>query len=116
MKRTKIVIRGISQELMGTMGKVNIPIIIYNIEPRANFHVVRSIFPKIQHGILGHAFLSEQKAVKDIANNTLLIAARPINNVIKNCFKLKARKKTIVSIPIRNRSEKNKNILIGNQE
>lgn len=70
----------------------------------------------IKQGILGYAFLSEQKAVIDIANNTWLIAARPINNMIKYCYKLKARSDTIPSIPIANKFEENKNILIEKQE
>ena len=112
----KTIIRGISDELIRTIGIVTIPIEIKNNEFIISFHVVNSKVPLIKHGIIGHSFLRDNKAVIDIANNTLIIDQPNTNSVIKNCYILNARSETIISIPIANKFAENKNVLIEKQE
>lgn len=84
----KILIQGMSQELIRTIGKVNIFIVINDSELHVNFHVVRSKFPIIKHGNPGQTFLCERRAIINVANNILLVMREASSNVIKICYKL----------------------------
>lgn len=80
----RILIRGISQQLIRTIGIINKPIIINNKELNVDFHFVETRFPIMKHRILGHTFLRDYKAMIDIVNNTQLIAAQSnYNEIIK---------------------------------
>ena len=112
----KVYIRGISQQLIHTIGRINIPIIINNEEINVTFEVVGPQFPLLKHGILGKVFLIESKAIIDIANNTLVLTNHDNKETIKNCYTINARSESIIKIPIKNTEVHNKCILIQKQE
>lgn len=111
-----IYIKGISDKIIQTIGKVTIPLIIDDNELEKKFHIVRRDFPILNHGILGHKFLSENKIIIDVANKTSIIKTDNEKYDDKICFTLKPRSETIVSIPIADPSVENKNIIIHKQK
>jgi hypothetical protein len=82
-------------------------------------NVVKAKFPIPKDGILGHTFLSENKAIIDICNKTMIINYESENANVNNdveYFSLNPRTKTIVELPISDTSVQIKNIILHKQE
>jgi hypothetical protein len=71
-ENNKIKIREINEKLIETIGTVNITIEINNEKIDVKFNLVKNDFPILKDGILGQPFLTNNKAVIDISNNTII--------------------------------------------
>ncbi|CAI6352826.1 unnamed protein product [Macrosiphum euphorbiae] len=114
----KIYLKGINDKIVSTVGQIKITLRFNEVNIETVFQVVRDSFPIPKDGILGQQFLMENKAVIDVANNSLIINNKIVNKIIKEklCFKLNPRTETVVAIPITDPAMENKDIIVYKQE
>ncbi|KAF0688758.1 Uncharacterized protein FWK35_00034540, partial [Aphis craccivora] len=116
----KINLRGIHEELIQTIGRISIPIIITNKNIDTEFYVVGMQFPILKDGILGHEFLLKNKVMVDVANNRLIILNDETTLRDACCssvvLTLHPRTETIVEIAIADPVVESKSIYIHKQQ
>jgi hypothetical protein len=72
-ENNKLYLKGINETKIETIGTIHLVIGINNDKFNVEFNVVKAEFPIPKDGILGHRFLSENKAIIDICNKTMII-------------------------------------------
>ncbi|KAE9536131.1 hypothetical protein AGLY_007354, partial [Aphis glycines] len=116
----KINLRGIHKELIQTIGKIKIPVIINNKNIDTEFYVVGMQFPIPKDGILGHEFLLKNKVMVDVAKNRLIIQDDEATLHKEHCssviFKLQPRTETVVEIAIADPVVESKSMYIHKQQ
>ena len=114
----KLILKGINDQLVETVGKITIPIQINNKTFQVDFNVVYPNFPTLQDGILGYQFLKKNGGSINAYNDTLVLDNEITNNEInvENEILLKPRTETVIELPIADPSVENKNIIIYKQE
>lgn len=75
--RDSVEMRGITDERMETLGTTIVAI----LDQPVLFHVVRPNFPIHSDGILGKAYLRQEKAEISFAHNTIVTQSQPIRPI-----------------------------------
>jgi len=114
----KIYLKGINDRVVPTVDQIKITLMFNDVNIETEFQVVRDSFPIPKDGILGQTFLMDNKAIIDIANNSLVINNKLDDKIMKDnlCSELKPRTETVVTVPIADPAMENKNVIVYKQE
>jgi len=80
----KIYLKGINDKVVSTVGQIKITLRFNEVNIETVFQVVRDSFPIPKDGILGQQFLRENKAIIDVANNSLIINNKIVNKIFNS--------------------------------
>jgi hypothetical protein len=75
-----LILKGINDQLVETVGKITISVQIGNTIYQENFDVVYTYFPALQDGILGNTFLKKNGGTVNVYNDTLVLGNKIMND------------------------------------